>query len=157
MNSKLTSQNLLVFQQVLLLTYSFFFKSSFTYIFGILYLLVNFIIIYCYFLVFFLNKTFPMVFPSLQLSGQQILFFVALAFPSMAWATSKPFFLRWSLKQSHSVSMNFCCDSLTLMGHEISWALFCHYTIPINDIFNLYSKILPENLDVFYSTLPCQP
>ena len=32
-----------------------------------------------------------------------------------------------------------------------------HYTIPINDIFNLNSKILPENLEVFYSTLPCQP
>ena len=32
-----------------------------------------------------------------------------------------------------------------------------HYTIPMNDIFNLNSTILPENLEVFYSTLPCQP
>ena len=31
------------------------------------------------------------------------------------------------------------------------------YTIPMNDIFNLNSTILPENLEVFYSTLPCQP
>ena len=31
-----------------------------------------------------------------------------------------------------------------------------HYTIPMNDIFNLNSTILPENLEVFYSTLPCQ-
>ena len=32
-----------------------------------------------------------------------------------------------------------------------------HYTIPMNDIFNLNSTILPENLEVFYSTLSCQP
>ena len=35
--------------------------------------------------------------------------------------------------------------------------LIVHYTIPMNDIFNLFSTILPENLEVFYSTLPCQP
>ena len=32
-----------------------------------------------------------------------------------------------------------------------------HYTIPMNYIFNLKYTILPENLEVFYSTLPCQP
>ena len=40
---------------------------------------------------------------------------------------------------------------------EKSAVIFVLYTIPMNDIFNLNSTILPENLEVFYSTLPCQP